>query len=87
MNDAGIEATVSGRAKHLWSIHQKMKKTGRDLEQIHDVIAFRLVVGSVRDCYGGAGGGALALDAGARAASRTSSPCPSPTSTSRCTPR
>ena len=55
MNDAGIEATVSGRAKHLWSIHQKMKKTGRDLEQIHDVIAFRLVVGNVRDCYAALG--------------------------------
>jgi GTP pyrophosphokinase len=55
MNDAGIETTVSGRAKHLWSINQKMKKTGRELEQIHDVIAFRLVVGSVRDCYAALG--------------------------------
>ncbi|HEY0705433.1 MAG TPA: bifunctional (p)ppGpp synthetase/guanosine-3',5'-bis(diphosphate) 3'-pyrophosphohydrolase, partial [Polyangia bacterium] len=52
---AGIEAMVSGRAKHLWSIHQKMKKTGRDLEQIHDVVAFRVIVGSVRDCYGALG--------------------------------
>jgi guanosine-3',5'-bis(diphosphate) 3'-pyrophosphohydrolase len=51
----GIETMVSGRAKHLWSIHQKMKKTGRDLEQIHDVVAFRLIVGSVRDCYGALG--------------------------------
>src|SRR5687767_4132297 len=40
----GIEAQVSGRAKHLWSIYQKMKKSGRDLEQIHDVVAFRLIV-------------------------------------------
>jgi guanosine-3',5'-bis(diphosphate) 3'-pyrophosphohydrolase len=51
----GIDTLVSGRAKHLWSIHQKMKKTGRDLEQIHDVVAFRLIVGSVRDCYGALG--------------------------------
>jgi GTP diphosphokinase / guanosine-3',5'-bis(diphosphate) 3'-diphosphatase len=51
----GIETLVSGRAKHMWSIHQKMKKTGRDLEQIHDVVAFRLIVGSVRDCYGALG--------------------------------
>jgi GTP diphosphokinase / guanosine-3',5'-bis(diphosphate) 3'-diphosphatase len=55
MNDAGIDTSVSGRAKHLWSIYQKMKKTGRELEQIHDVIAFRLVVASVRDCYGALG--------------------------------
>jgi GTP diphosphokinase / guanosine-3',5'-bis(diphosphate) 3'-diphosphatase len=47
----GVTAQISGRAKHLWSIHQKMKKTGRDLEQIYDVIAFRAITESVRDCY------------------------------------
>jgi len=46
-----IKAQISGRAKHLWSIQQKMKKTGRDLEQIFDVIAFRALTESVRDCY------------------------------------
>ncbi len=46
-----INAQISGRAKHLWSIQQKMKKTGRDLEQIYDVIAFRSITESVRDCY------------------------------------
>jgi GTP pyrophosphokinase len=46
-----INAQISGRAKHLWSIFQKMKKTGRDLEQIYDVIAFRAITESVRDCY------------------------------------
>jgi GTP pyrophosphokinase len=51
----GIEAQVSGRAKHMWSIYQKMKKSGRELEQIHDIVAFRLIVGSVRDCYGALG--------------------------------
>src|SRR5450432_876230 len=55
LDEAGIPAQVSGRAKHLWSIFQKMRKTGRDVEQIYDVIAFRLVVGSVRDCYGALG--------------------------------
>jgi guanosine-3',5'-bis(diphosphate) 3'-pyrophosphohydrolase len=50
--EADIKAQVSGRAKHLWSIFQKMKKTGRDVEQIYDVIAFRAIVESVRDCYG-----------------------------------
>jgi GTP diphosphokinase / guanosine-3',5'-bis(diphosphate) 3'-diphosphatase len=55
LEEAGIAAQVSGRAKHLWSIFQKMRKTGRDVEQIYDVIAFRLVVDSVRDCYGALG--------------------------------
>src|SRR5262245_40116073 len=49
--EAGIDGQVSGRAKHLWSIFQKMKKTGRDLEQIYDMIAFRAITESVRDCY------------------------------------
>jgi GTP pyrophosphokinase len=55
MRAAEVEATITGRAKHLWSIQQKMKKTGRDFEQIHDVIAFRIIVGSVRDCYAALG--------------------------------
>jgi len=46
-----IKAQVYGRAKHLWSIYQKMKKTGRDVEQIYDVLAFRVLTESVRDCY------------------------------------
>ena len=46
-----IKAQVYGRAKHLWSIYQKMKKTGRDVEQIYDVLAFRVITESVRDCY------------------------------------
>jgi GTP pyrophosphokinase len=50
--EAEISAAVSGRAKHLWSIQQKMKKTGRDLEQIYDIVAFRVITESVRDCYG-----------------------------------
>ena len=51
LTEGEITAQVSGRAKHLWSIFQKMKKTGRDLEQIYDVIAFRVITESVRDCY------------------------------------
>jgi len=50
--EAAIVGQVSGRAKHLWSIQQKMKKSGRDVEQIYDVIAFRVITESVRDCYG-----------------------------------
>jgi GTP pyrophosphokinase len=51
----GIEAEVSGRPKHLWSIYQKTVKTGRELEQLFDIVAFRCLVSSVRDCYGALG--------------------------------
>src|ERR1051325_723481 len=47
----GIECEVKGRAKHLWSIHQKMRKTGRELEQIYDIVAFRILTQNVRACY------------------------------------
>jgi GTP pyrophosphokinase len=52
LTESEITAQVSGRAKHLWSIQQKMKRSGRDVEQIYDVIAFRVITESVRDCYG-----------------------------------
>ena len=50
-----IPARVSGRPKHLWSIYQKTVKTGRDLDQLFDIIAFRAIVGNVRDCYAALG--------------------------------
>jgi GTP pyrophosphokinase len=46
-----VKGQVSGRAKGYWSIYQKMKRTGRDLEQVFDIIAFRIITDSVRDCY------------------------------------
>jgi GTP diphosphokinase / guanosine-3',5'-bis(diphosphate) 3'-diphosphatase len=49
--DAGVECEVYGRPKHLWSIHQKIHKTGRELEQLFDIVAFRVIVASVRACY------------------------------------
>ncbi len=55
LTEAGVEGQVVGRAKHLWSLYQKMKKSARNLEQIHDIIAFRVLVGSVRDCYAALG--------------------------------
>ena len=55
MKEAGVEAQISGRAKHVWSIFQKMKRTARDLDQIQDIIAFRILTTSVRDCYAALG--------------------------------
>ena len=48
---AGVEATVYGRPKHLWSIYQKVRKTERQLEQLFDIVAFRVIVKDVRACY------------------------------------
>ncbi len=51
MVDGGVPCVVKGRAKHMWSIYQKMKKTGRELEQIYDAIGFRVITDSIRQCY------------------------------------
>ncbi|MBT8495213.1 MAG: bifunctional (p)ppGpp synthetase/guanosine-3',5'-bis(diphosphate) 3'-pyrophosphohydrolase [Deltaproteobacteria bacterium] len=51
MDKAGIDCEVSGRAKHLWSIRQKMKRTGRSYEEIHDATGFRVITDSIRGCY------------------------------------
>ncbi|HEX2571276.1 MAG TPA: bifunctional (p)ppGpp synthetase/guanosine-3',5'-bis(diphosphate) 3'-pyrophosphohydrolase [Polyangia bacterium] len=50
-----IQCEVTGRPKHLWSIRQKMKKNNCDLEQLYDIIAFRVKVPTVRDCYAALG--------------------------------
>jgi GTP pyrophosphokinase len=42
--DVGIEAQIEGRAKHLYSIHQKMLKQNKSIEQIYDLFAIRLIV-------------------------------------------
>lgn len=47
----GVEATVTGRPKHLTSIWRKMKADGLDLSQVHDVLAFRVVVPDIGQCY------------------------------------
>ncbi len=48
---AAITADVSGRAKHFYSIYQKMYEEHHDLSQIYDLMAVRVIVDSVRDCY------------------------------------
>jgi guanosine-3',5'-bis(diphosphate) 3'-pyrophosphohydrolase len=46
-----ITGTVSGRLKHLYSIHRKMQQKGLEFEEVYDIIAFRIVTGNVGDCY------------------------------------
>ena len=49
---AGIaEFEIAGRPKNLWSIDKKMKKRGRPFEEIYDLLAVRVLVNSVADCY------------------------------------
>ncbi len=51
----GIEAEVNGRHKHLYSIYKKMDYRKLDFEQINDILAFRVLVETVPDCYGALG--------------------------------
>ncbi|MEO6420153.1 MAG: bifunctional (p)ppGpp synthetase/guanosine-3',5'-bis(diphosphate) 3'-pyrophosphohydrolase, partial [Polyangiaceae bacterium] len=53
--EQGFAADVTGRAKHLYSIWRKMKSQDCEIEQIHDMIAFRVLVESVSDCYAALG--------------------------------
>lgn len=47
----GIQGEVSGRSKHLYSIYRKMEKRNVEFDEIYDLIAFRILVDSVRECY------------------------------------
>src|SRR5690606_29954663 len=49
---AGIDGEVTGRAKHIYSIWRKMKRKGIEFSQVYDIRAVRVLVPSVRDCYG-----------------------------------
>jgi GTP diphosphokinase / guanosine-3',5'-bis(diphosphate) 3'-diphosphatase len=53
--ELGIEAEISGRAKHFYSIYSKMTKKGREFNEIYDLTAMRVIVGSVKDTYGAVG--------------------------------
>ena len=55
IEEAGIEAEIEGRVKHIFSIYKKMKTQGKTLDQIYDVFALRIKVASVRDCYAALG--------------------------------
>ena len=58
LDKAKIKAEVTGRPKHIFSIHQKMEKyaaQGKDFEDIHDLLALRVLVNSEQDCYAALG--------------------------------
>ncbi|MCB2226408.1 MAG: bifunctional (p)ppGpp synthetase/guanosine-3',5'-bis(diphosphate) 3'-pyrophosphohydrolase [Desulfarculaceae bacterium] len=51
MAEQGITCEVSGRPKHYYSIYRKMQRRAVDIDQLYDLIAFRVVVARLRDCY------------------------------------
>ncbi|HEV2980331.1 MAG TPA: bifunctional (p)ppGpp synthetase/guanosine-3',5'-bis(diphosphate) 3'-pyrophosphohydrolase [Solirubrobacteraceae bacterium] len=51
----GIHAQIAGRAKHFYSIYSKMTQKGREFNEIYDLTAMRVIVDSVKDCYGTVG--------------------------------
>ena len=55
LGKAGINAEISGRPKHIYSIFRKMRRKDRDLESLHDIRALRLLVDDVKDCYAALG--------------------------------
>ncbi len=55
MEEAGIKASVTGRAKHFFSIYKKMINKDKSLDQIYDMFAVRIIVDNVKDCYAALG--------------------------------
>jgi GTP pyrophosphokinase len=55
LSGAKIPAEVTGRGKHYYSIYQKMQVRGREFDEIHDLVAVRILVGTVRECYAAMG--------------------------------
>ena len=51
MADSNINGDVFGRRKHLYSIYRKMKQRGKSLDQIYDIVAIRIIVNTVDECY------------------------------------
>jgi len=55
LRNVGIEAAIEGRAKNFYSIYTKMVKRGKEFNEIYDLTAMRVLVDTVKDCYGALG--------------------------------
>ncbi|HEY0389729.1 MAG TPA: bifunctional (p)ppGpp synthetase/guanosine-3',5'-bis(diphosphate) 3'-pyrophosphohydrolase [Gaiellales bacterium] len=55
LEETGVRAEISGRAKHYYSIYAKMAQGGKEFNEIYDLTAMRVLVDSVKDCYGAIG--------------------------------
>jgi guanosine-3',5'-bis(diphosphate) 3'-pyrophosphohydrolase len=49
--EAGIQATIKGRNKHFFSIYKKMMEQDLNIDQVYDILAFRIIVNAVKECY------------------------------------
>jgi GTP pyrophosphokinase len=55
LKEGKVKAKLDGRPKQYYSIYQKMVLRGREFDDIYDLVGIRVIVGSVRDCYGALG--------------------------------
>ena len=55
LEKVGIESRIEGRAKHFYSIYTKMVRKGKEFNEIYDLTAMRVLVDTVKDCYGAVG--------------------------------
>lgn len=55
LQEVNIQAEIEGRPKHFYSIYEKIKKKGKNFSEIYDLIGIRVLVESVKDCYGALG--------------------------------
>ena len=55
LSSQGIDGEVFGRSKHLYSVYRKIERQNIDVDQMYDLIAFRIIVANVRDCYAALG--------------------------------
>jgi len=51
LEESGVKAEVTGRPKHFYSIHTKMQEEALSFDEIYDLVAFRIIVATVRECY------------------------------------
>jgi len=85
LGEAKVDAVVTGRSKHITGVFNKMARQGIDFEHVYDLIGFRIIARTVRECYE-ALASCTASGGRSRAGSRTTSRCRRRTSTSPCTP-